>query len=72
MKVPKLRVKLELQLLAYSTAMRDPIHVYDLHHSSQQHQIPDPLKEDRDQTHVLMDTSQIHFLCTTAKIFLMQ
>ena len=37
----------------------------DLHHSSQQCWIPDPLREARDQTHILIDTSQIHFCCTT-------
>ena len=25
--------------------------------------IPDPLSEARDQTHILMDSSRIHFLC---------
>ena len=33
----------------------------DLHRSSQQCQILNPLKEARDRTHVLMDTSWIHF-----------
>ena len=31
--VPRLGVKLELQLLAYATATWDPSHIYDLHHS---------------------------------------
>ena len=37
MEVPRLGVKLELYLLAYGTptAMPDPSHIYDLHHSSQ-------------------------------------
>ena len=34
-------------------------------HSSQQYQIPDPLNEARDQTHILMDTGCIRFRCTT-------
>ena len=36
--VPRLGIKLELQLLAYATAiaMPDPSHECDLHHSSQQ------------------------------------
>uniref|UniRef100_A0A8D0YFL5 Serine/threonine-protein phosphatase 2A 55 kDa regulatory subunit B n=1 Tax=Sus scrofa TaxID=9823 RepID=A0A8D0YFL5_PIG len=38
---------------------------YDLHHSSGQCQIPDPLNETRDRTRVLMDTSWVHFRCTT-------
>ena len=36
MEVPRLGVKLELQLLATATATLDPSHVCDLHHSSQQ------------------------------------
>ena len=39
----------------------DLSHVCDLHHSSQQHRILNPLSEARDQTCVLMDASQIHF-----------
>ena len=37
----------------------------DLHHSSQQHRIPDPLSKARDQTSILMDTSQIRCCCAT-------
>ena len=67
MEAPRLEVELELQLLVYTTATAtwDLSHVCDLHHSSQQHQIPDPLSEARDQTHSLMDTNQIHFHCVT-------
>jgi len=36
-----------------------------LHHSSRQHQILNPLSEVRDQSCILMDASQICFLCTT-------
>ena len=32
-----------------------------LHHSSQQSQIFNPLSKARDQTHILMDTSRIHY-----------
>ena len=39
----------------------DPSHVCNLHHSSQQHQILNPLSEARNQTCILMDASQIHF-----------
>ena len=60
MKVPRLGVKSELQLLAY-TAMQDLSHVCDLHHSSRQHQIPNSLIEGRDGTHILVDTSPIRF-----------
>ena len=47
MEIPRLGVELELQLLAYTTAMAmpDPSHVCDLHHSSWQHQILNPLSE---------------------------
>ena len=67
MKVPRLGVKLELQLLAYTTAttMQDLSCICDLHHNSQQHQIPDPLIEARDKTHLLMDTSWSNFCYTT-------
>ena len=70
MEVPKLGVKLELQLLAYATAKptRDLNHICDLHHSSLQCQIPDPLSKARDHTRILMDTSQIPFCCTTGEL----
>ena len=69
MEVPRLGIELELQLLAYITAIatQDPSCICDLHHSSQQCQIPDPLREARDRTHILMDTSRIHFCCTTTE-----
>ena len=67
MEVPRLGVKLEPQLLAYTTATttRDPSHVFDLHHSSQQWWIPNPLSKSRDQTCILMDTNWISFCCAT-------
>ena len=63
MEVPRLGVKLELQLLAYATAKWDLSCICHLHHSSWQRQIPDPdpLSEARDGTHVLMDISQDSF-----------
>ena len=53
-----LEVKSEPQLPAYTTATAtcDPSPVYELHHSSQQHWIINPLRQARDQTYVLMDT----------------
>ena len=36
-------------------------HIYNLHHSSQQCWILNPLSEARDQIHLLMDTAQIRF-----------
>ena len=65
--VPGVGVKLELQLLAYTTATatQDLICICDLHCNSQQHWILNPLSKARDQPCILMDTSQICFLCTT-------
>ena len=68
MQVPRLGVESELQLPAYATATRDQSCVFNLHHRSQQRQIPDPLSKARDRTCVLMDTSQIHFHCATMGI----
>ena len=67
MEVPRLGVELELQLLAYATATGtpDPSCVCNLHHSSRQRQILNPLTEARDRTHNLMVSSQIHFCCAT-------
>ena len=63
MKVPRLEVQSELQPLAYNiataTAISDPSHICDLHHSSWQHGILNPLSEERDRTCDLMDASQI-------------
>ena len=78
MEVPRVGVKLKLQLQAYTTATatRDPSRVCDLtyttahsqvcnlHHISQQCQIPDPLSEARDRTCILTDTKWIHFHCS--------
>ena len=52
---------MELQLPAYTiaTAMQKPSHICDLHHSSWQRQILNPLSEARDRTHSLMDTIQV-------------
>ena len=67
MEVPRLGVQLELEPLAYTTATatRDPSHIFDLHHSSQQHWILNPLSEARDRTGNLIVPSWIHFHCTT-------
>ena len=63
MEIPRLGVELEPQLPAYTTATetRDSSLICDLHHSSLQRQILNPPSEARDRTHVLMDTSQVHF-----------
>ena len=58
MEDPRLMAESKLQLPAYAiaTAMPDPSHVCDLHHSSWQCWILNPPSEARDQTHILMDT----------------
>ena len=62
MEVPSIGVELELQLPATATvtatATLDPSHICDLHHSSQKLWILNPLSEARDQTHILVVTSQ--------------
>ena len=63
MEVPRLGVESELQLPACitATAMQDPNHICDLHYTSWQCQILNPLSKAMDQTHILMDANQIHF-----------
>ena len=63
MQVPRLGVKSELLTLAYATAtaMLDLSRGCDLHPSSWQCWIPDPLSEARDQMCILMDSSRIHY-----------
>ena len=65
MEVPRLGVESELQLPAYTTATTtlDPSHVCDLHHSSWQRQILNPLSQTRDQTRNRMVLSGICFHC---------
>ena len=66
MEVPRLGFELELQLLAFTTATatatQDPSRVCNLHHSLWQHWVLNPLSKARDQTCILTDASQIHFL----------
>ena len=67
MKVSRLGVKSELQLSAYTTAtaMPDPGHICNLHHSSWQPQILNPLSEARYRACNLMVPRRIHFCCAT-------
>ena len=61
--VPRQGVESELQLPAYATAtaMLDLSRVCDLHHKSWQRQILNPLNKARNQTCILMDTSQFRY-----------
>ena len=61
MEVPRLGVELELHLLPYHSHSN----ICDLHCSSWQHWIPDPLSEAGDRTHILMNAGGIRFCCTT-------
>ena len=63
MEVPRPGVKSELRMLAYptATATPDPSHVCDLHRSSWQCQILNPLREARDQTCILTETTEVHY-----------
>ena len=63
MEVPRLGVKVELQPPAYTTATATPdlSCVCDLHHSSQQRQILNPLSEAREGTRILMVKSWVHY-----------
>ena len=63
MEVPRLGVELELQVPAYTTATatQDPTYIFDLHHSSWQHQMLNPLGEARDRTCILMDASRFRY-----------
>ena len=65
MKIPRLGVEWELQLLAYATAIitRDLSCLCNLNHSSWQCQILNPLSEARGRTFNLVVPSWIHFLC---------
>ena len=62
MEVLRLGVKLELQLLAYTTAtaMQDLCRICNLYQSSWPRQILTLLSEARDWTYILMDASLVH------------
>ena len=61
MEVPRLGVKCELQLLAYTTATATPDSscIYDLCCTLRQCRLLSPLSEARDRTHILMDPCRI-------------
>ena len=62
-KVPRLGVESQLQLPTYTTATatRNPSQVCDLHRSSQECLILNPVSKARDRTHILMDASQVRY-----------
>ena len=64
MEVPRLGVESELSLPAYAraTATRNLGHICDLHYSSQQCQLLNPLSKARDWTYTFMDTSWVYNL----------
>ena len=70
MEVPRLGVKFELQLLAFATATATQYlsHICNLHNSSRQCWIPNPLSNSKDWTGILMDPSHIHFCWATVGI----
>ena len=59
MEVTRLGVELELQPLAYTTAVPDPSRVSDLHHTLQQWWIRNPLSKARDWNPHPMGTSRV-------------
>ena len=59
--VPRRGVKSQLPAYTTATTIRDPSHLCDLHHSSRQRQILNPMSKARDQIHILTDASQICF-----------
>ena len=63
MEIPRLGGN-QLPATATATATQDLSFVFDLHHSSWQHWILNPLSEARDWTYNLMVPSQICFCCT--------
>ena len=64
MEILRLGIESELPLLTYATAtaMPDSSCIFDLHCSSWQCQILNPLSRVRDQTHILMDTRLVRFV----------
>ena len=74
LEIPRLQVQLELQLLAYATvtATSDPSHICNLHHSSPQCWILNPLSKAKNQTLNLVVLSGICFCCATKGTLLHQ
>ena len=70
MEIPRLGVESELWLLAYAIATATPDQSDDcnLHCSSWQHQILNPLSDAGDQTCILMDASEVFNLLSQTGI----
>ena len=68
MEVPGLGLQLDPQLMAYTTATAtpDPSHFCDVHHSSLQCWILNPLSGVRNWTQILVDTSWVRSCWATA------
>ena len=69
MEMPRLGVESELLLLPYArdTATPDLSHICNLHHSSWQRQVLNPLSGARDPTLIFMHTSQVHYHWATTE-----
>ena len=63
MEIPRLQVQSELELQAYTTATQDLSCIGDLHYSSWQRRMLNPLSKARDQTRNLIVPSCICFHC---------
>ena len=61
MEVPRLGVESKLQLSAYDTGIPAESATYTTAHRAMPDQILNPQIQAKDQTHILMDTSWIHF-----------
>ena len=65
--IPKLGIKSELQLLAFTTATPELSFIGNLH-GSRQRQILNPLSKASDGTHILVDTSRVLNLLSTVSM----
>ena len=61
MEVPRPEANQSCSFWPTTQIQPDPSRVFNLHHSSWQRQILNPLSKVRDWTHILMDTSRAHY-----------
>ena len=73
MEVPRLGFELELLLPAYAraTAIPDLSRICDLHHSSWQRRILNPLRKARVRTRNLRISSRIRLCCTMTELLIL-